>query len=146
MPAATSAPLTLGPIEVRPADGTAAVHGRTLSLTPTELAVLEQLTRRLDRVVGRQELYEAAWGRQLRSEDRSIDVYISRLRAKLARALPGWRIIHTHVGIGYRAWPEPPEGAVAAEDGLRAAPLAAVVARARSGRRDAEPSAPSAVG
>ena len=38
----------------------------------------------------------------MRAADRSVDVYVHKLRAKLARALPGWRFIHTHFGFGYR--------------------------------------------
>jgi DNA-binding response OmpR family regulator len=43
----------------------------------------------------------------LRADDRSVDVYVHKLRAKLGRALPGWRFIHTHFGFGYRFQPEP---------------------------------------
>jgi DNA-binding response OmpR family regulator len=46
------------------------------------------------------------WGRTLRDGDRSIDVYVHKLRSKLEGALPGWRFIHTHVGFGYRFTPE----------------------------------------
>jgi DNA-binding response OmpR family regulator len=50
----------------------------------------------------RGELYSAVWGRDYRKSDRSVDVYVGRLRAKLDRALPGRRFIHTHTGLGYR--------------------------------------------
>jgi DNA-binding winged helix-turn-helix (wHTH) protein len=39
--------------------------------------------------------------------DRSVDVFVRKLRQKLERASPGWRYIHTHFGIGYRFAPEP---------------------------------------
>src|SRR5918998_4714675 len=54
------------------------------------------------RVVSREELYRQAWGATLRDGDRSCDVYVHKLRAKLERALPGQHFIHTHVGFGYR--------------------------------------------
>jgi DNA-binding response OmpR family regulator len=38
----------------------------------------------------------------MRTRDRSVDVYIRKLRVKLKAALPGWRFIHTHFGFGYR--------------------------------------------
>jgi DNA-binding response OmpR family regulator len=38
--------------------------------------------------------------------DRSVDVYVSRLRSKLAAALPDAKLIRTHAGIGYRFSPE----------------------------------------
>ena len=34
--------------------------------------------------------------------DRSVDVFVRKLRAKLERASPEWRYIHTHFGVGYR--------------------------------------------
>ena len=39
--------------------------------------------------------------------DRSVDVFVRKLRAKLQRQSPGWSYIHTHFGIGYRFEPEP---------------------------------------
>ena len=54
----------------------------------------------------REELFAEVWGGQPRSDDRSVDVYVSRLRAKLGEALPEARLIHTHNGIGYRFSPD----------------------------------------
>ena len=89
-------------LEVRPADHTALVDGRPLSLTLTELQLLSELAHNLERVMTRGELCERVWRRPYRKSDRSVDVYVGRLRAKLERALPGRRFIHTHTGIGYR--------------------------------------------
>ena len=55
-----------------------------------------------DRIVPREELYETVWGAPLRTQDRSVDVYVHKLRTKLAEALPEWGFIHTHFGFGYR--------------------------------------------
>ena len=55
----------------------------------------------------REELYETVWGAPLRGQDRSVDVYVHKLRTKLAAALPEWGFIHTHFGFGYRFQPEP---------------------------------------
>ena len=41
-----------------------------------------------------------------RRDDRSVDVYVSRLRAKLGAALPDQKLIYTHNGIGYRFSPD----------------------------------------
>lgn len=65
------------------------------------------LARRAGRIVSREELYVVVWGGQFHSYDRSVDVYVSKLRAKLEDALPEWRYIHTHFGFGYRFAPEP---------------------------------------
>ncbi|HEX8853987.1 MAG TPA: winged helix-turn-helix domain-containing protein [Thermoleophilaceae bacterium] len=94
--------LHAGALEVRPAEYSAVVAGRQLSLTVRELQLLTALTRRAERIVSREELYEEVWGRQLDKCDRSVDVYVSKLRQKLELALPGSNYIHTHFGFGYR--------------------------------------------
>jgi DNA-binding response OmpR family regulator len=95
-----------GRLEVRPDEHAALVDGRPLTLTVRELQLLTALASRPERIMTRKELYEEVWGREPRGADRSLDVYISRLRAKLGQALPGLRLIHTHTGIGYRFSPE----------------------------------------
>ena len=52
--------------------------------------------------MSREELYRAVWADQYRKSDRSVDVYVARLRQKLADAIPGQQYIHTHFGFGYR--------------------------------------------
>jgi DNA-binding response OmpR family regulator len=95
-------PVYAGRLEIRPADHAALVDGRPLILTVRELELLSELAHNAERVMTREELYEAVWGRSYRKSDRSVDVYVGRLRAKLGRALPGRRFIHTHTGLGYR--------------------------------------------
>ena len=58
--------------------------------------------RRADRIVSRQELYSAVWQAPFRASQRSVDVYVRKLRFKLEEALPGRRFIHAHVAFGYR--------------------------------------------
>jgi DNA-binding response OmpR family regulator len=94
-------------LEIRPGQYLALAKGRALALSVRELALLAALGRRHGRVVPREELYQAVWGGELRSDDRSVDVYIHKLRVKLAEALPERRYIHTHFGFGYRFSPEP---------------------------------------
>ena len=95
-----------GRLEFRPQDHTALVDGRPLSLTVRELQVLTVLAAHPQRIITRDELFAEVWGRPPRPHDRSVDVYVSRLRAKLAEALPGRSLIHTHNGIGYRFSPD----------------------------------------
>jgi DNA-binding response OmpR family regulator len=102
MPGADLAPVHAGRLEVRPADHAALVDGRPLQLTVRELQLLTQLAHNAERVMTREELYRAVWGRAYRPSDRSVDVYVGRLRAKLDQALPGRQYLHTHTGIGYR--------------------------------------------
>jgi DNA-binding response OmpR family regulator len=99
-------PVYAGRLEIRPADHAALVDGRPLVLTVRELQLLSELAHNAERVMTREELYEAVWDRSYRKSDRSVDVYVGRLRAKLGRALPGRRFIHTHTGLGYRFSPQ----------------------------------------
>jgi DNA-binding response OmpR family regulator len=94
-------------LEIRPADFLALARGRALRLSVRELELLTAMARLQGRVVQREELYEQVWGGRLRADDRSVDVYVHKLRCKLAQALPGWTYIHTHFGLGYRFSPEP---------------------------------------
>ena len=103
--------IELGPLRVLPRDRLARTSGRTLMLSSRETHLLIALARRAGRIVDRDELSRLAWGRILRQGDRSVDVYVRRLRVKLEEAAPGWRFIHTHVGLGYRLapeWSQPP--------------------------------------
>jgi DNA-binding response OmpR family regulator len=95
-----------GELEIRPSEFLAVAGGRALSLSIRELELLAALARRPDRIVSREELYRTVWGEPLRSTDRSVDVYVHKLRTKLAKALPEWSFIHTHFGFGYRFAPE----------------------------------------
>jgi DNA-binding response OmpR family regulator len=95
-----------GRLEIRPDEHAALVDGRPLSLTLRELQLLTELASNAERIMTREELYQAVWGRPPRRFDRSLDVYVSRLRAKLGQAIPELRLIHTHTGIGYRFSPD----------------------------------------
>src|SRR3954463_2656397 len=99
--------LTAGGLEIRPSEHLARARGRTLSLSGRELELLAGPARREGRIVAREELYETVWGAPLRGQDRSVDVYVHKLRTKLAAVLPEWGFIHTHFGFGYRFQAEP---------------------------------------
>jgi DNA-binding response OmpR family regulator len=77
-------------------------RGRPLRLTVRELDLLTALAERCDRIVSREELYRVVWEEPYRKSDRSVDVYVARLRHKLEEASPGCAYIHTHFGFGYR--------------------------------------------
>ena len=93
--------IEVGVLEVRPDEFVAAIDGRPLKLTVRELQLLTALARRHDRIVTREELYTAVWQRPFRHNERSVDVYVKRLRRKLAEVLPEGEWIHTHYGFGY---------------------------------------------
>ncbi|HVE69577.1 MAG TPA: winged helix-turn-helix domain-containing protein [Solirubrobacteraceae bacterium] len=95
---------------MRPAEGLALAGSQPLNVSRRELDLLVALARRPGRIVSREALFELAWGDPMRPGDRSVDVYVHKLRAKLEAALPGWTFIHTHVGFGYRLFAEPSHG------------------------------------
>ncbi|HET9074610.1 MAG TPA: response regulator transcription factor [Solirubrobacteraceae bacterium] len=94
--------LTVGPLEILPTEHLVRADGHTLTLSLRELGLLTELARRPDRIVSREELFRIVWGREMRSGDRSVDVYVRKLRVKLMAAMPQWVFIHTHFGFGYR--------------------------------------------
>jgi DNA-binding response OmpR family regulator len=88
-------------------DGThARLSGRPIDLTAREFQLLLALAQRRNRVVARTELYELVWRRWMPYRDRSVDVFVRKLRIKLGAAAPDWVFIHTHFGVGYRFAPE----------------------------------------
>jgi DNA-binding winged helix-turn-helix (wHTH) protein len=58
------------------------------------------------RVIEREEIYQRVWGYAMAHGDRSVDVFVRKLRSKLQKASPSWQYIHTHFGVGYRFEPE----------------------------------------
>ena len=105
-PLAAGEVIRAGELELRPSEYMALAGGRALALSLRELELLAALARREGRIVSREELYTTVWDAPLRADDRSVDVYVHKLRSKLAEALPEWRFIHTHFGFGYRFQPE----------------------------------------
>ena len=99
-----------GELEIRPSEYLALAGGRALTLSVRELELLAALGRREGRIVPREELYETVWRAPMRAADRSVDVYVHKLRTKLATALPDRAYIHTHHGVGYRLWPQRSQG------------------------------------
>ena len=94
--------LEVGGLEIRAREGLVVVAGRSVPMSAREVGVLVALASRAGRTVSRPDLYELVWGAALRDGDRSIDVYVHKVRTKLEEALPRMRFIHTHVGFGYR--------------------------------------------
>src|SRR5439155_12378865 len=77
----------------------------SLDLTAREFEILHLLTGSV-RVLRREEIYERVWGYAMAHGDRSVDVFVRKLRQKLRAVSPEWSYIHTHFGVGYRFAPE----------------------------------------
>jgi DNA-binding response OmpR family regulator len=101
-----AATASVGEITIRPDLYQAYVDGRSLDLTAREFEILHLLSR-TDRVLRREEIYERIWGYAMAHGDRSVDVFVRKLRHKLHKGSPRWSYIHTHFGVGYRFAPEP---------------------------------------
>jgi DNA-binding response OmpR family regulator len=93
-------------LEIRPAEFEVLVEGRRIGLTVREFQTFLVLAERPDRVVTRPEIYSRVWGGQMTYRDRSVDVFVRKVRRKLDGSAPSWRYIHTHFGVGYRFSPE----------------------------------------
>src|SRR6516165_1429783 len=99
---AESRPLLAGEVEIRSDRFQAFVRGGSLDLTRREFELIELLAGGEGRVLEREEIYSRLWGYTMVRGDRSVDVFVRKLRQKLEKASPRWRYIHTHFGIGYR--------------------------------------------
>src|SRR5436190_10923655 len=99
-----------GEVEIRADQFQAFAGGRSIELTRREFELIELLSSAEGRVLEREEIYERVWGYAMARGDRSVDVFVRKLRQKLEKASPSWRYIHTHFGVGYRFDPEPADG------------------------------------
>jgi DNA-binding response OmpR family regulator len=100
-------PIRAGEIEIRADRFQAYVGEASVDLTRREFELIELLAAAEGRVLEREEIYQRVWGYAMARGDRSVDVFVRKLRQKLEKASPEWRYIHTHFGVGYRFSPEP---------------------------------------
>jgi DNA-binding response OmpR family regulator len=98
-------PLIAGSLEIRPDRYEALVDGESVGLTRREFEVLHVLAAAPGKALERDEIYQRVWGYDMAHGDRSVDVFVRKLRQKLEKP-SGWRFIHTHHGVGYRFEPE----------------------------------------
>ncbi len=95
-------PILAGEVEIRSDRFQAFVGEHSIDLTRREFELIELLAAAEGRVLEREEIYSRLWGYTMVRGDRSVDVFVRKLRQKLEKASPSWRYIHTHFGIGYR--------------------------------------------
>jgi DNA-binding response OmpR family regulator len=109
--------IAAGELEIRPEMFDAYVGDRTASLSRKEYELLRQLAAADGRVLEREDIYQRVWGYTMVRGDRSVDVFVRKLRQKLEALSPQWRYVHTHFGVGYRFAAERVDGATERVDG-----------------------------
>jgi len=103
-------PVVAGGLEIRADQFQAFAGGRSVDLTRREFEVIQLLAHAEGKVLQREEIYQQVWGYAMAHGDRSVDVFIRKVRQKLEDASPEWKYIHTHFGVGYRFDPELRDG------------------------------------
>jgi DNA-binding response OmpR family regulator len=106
-PIARGEPIQLAELLIDPRVVQAFVDGRSAELTPTEFRLLHALAREAGRVVTRDELMQRLWGRRQTRRDRTVDVFVRKLRTKIDRQAPAHTFIQTRYGVGYKLEPLP---------------------------------------
>jgi DNA-binding response OmpR family regulator len=94
-------------LRIDPREVQAFIDGRSAELTPTEFKLLYTLALDRGRVVTRDELLQKVWGRRETHRDRTVDVFVRRLRQKIDRPASVHSFIQTRFGVGYKLEPEP---------------------------------------
>jgi two-component system, OmpR family, alkaline phosphatase synthesis response regulator PhoP len=100
-------PIEIEELRIDPDDVQAFVDGESVELTPTEFRLLYALALERGRVVTRDELLQRLWGRRQSHRDRTVDVFVRRLRDKVDRRASRHTFIQTRYGVGYKLEPEP---------------------------------------
>jgi DNA-binding response OmpR family regulator len=98
-------PLDIEELRIDPRTVQAYIAGRSANLTPTEFRLLYALALERGRVVTRDELLQNIWGRRQTRRDRTIDVFVRKLRDKIDRQAPKHAFVHTRYGVGYKLEP-----------------------------------------
>src|SRR6266576_88076 len=95
-------PIEIEELRIDPREVQAYVDGESAKLTPTEFRLLYQLALERGRVVTRDELLQKLWGRRESHRDRTVDVFVRRLREKIDRPASRHTFIQTRYGVGYK--------------------------------------------
>src|SRR5687768_993929 len=110
-------PIEIEELVIDPHVVQAFVGGRSADLTPTEFRLLHALALEHGRVVTRDELMQRLWGRRQTRRDRTVDVFVRKLRDKVDRKAPHHDFIHTRYGVGYKFEPVAKDELAASPDG-----------------------------
>jgi DNA-binding response OmpR family regulator len=94
-------------LRIDPREVQAYVNGESADLTPTEFRLLYALALEAGRVVTRDELLQRIWGRRETHRDRTVDVFVRKLREKIDKRAAGHTFIQTRYGVGYKLEAQP---------------------------------------
>jgi DNA-binding response OmpR family regulator len=100
-------PIQVEELRIDPESVQAYLDGRSAGLTPTEFRLLYALAQQSPRVVTRDELLQQIWGRRLTRRDRTVDVFVRKLREKIDFQSPRNTFLQTRYGVGYKLEAQP---------------------------------------
>jgi DNA-binding response OmpR family regulator len=106
LPSSSNEVIKVANLEIRPGEFELLAAGKRVGLTVREFQTFMVLAEHIDHVVTRPEIYARVWGGKMAYRDRSVDVFVRKVRSKLAEVAPGWVYVHTHFGVGYRLSPQ----------------------------------------
>jgi DNA-binding response OmpR family regulator len=98
--------IELEELRVDPVSVQAYLDGSSAELTLTEFRLLYALAAESPRVVTRDELLQRIWSRRLTRRDRTVDVFVRKLREKIDARSPRHVFLHTRYGVGYKLEPQ----------------------------------------
>src|SRR6185295_15774140 len=93
-------------LRLDPRNVQAYVDGASAELTPTEFRLLYALALETGRVLTRDELLQRVWGRRASHRDRTVDVFVRKLREKVDSRSSRHTFLQTRYGVGYKLEPE----------------------------------------
>ena len=99
--------LVVEELRLDPRNVQAYVDGKSADLTSTEFRLLYALAVEQGRVMTRDELLQRVWGRRASHRDRTVDVFVRKLREKIDHRASKHTFLQTRYGVGYKLEPEP---------------------------------------
>jgi DNA-binding response OmpR family regulator len=96
----------VGDLELDAESHTVTVCGQRVDLTPSEFGILQTLIARPGRVFTRMELLDRLQGEAYAAYERTVDVHVKNLRAKIEPDPRQPTYVETVYGVGYRMRPE----------------------------------------
>ena len=99
--------LVIEELRLDPRNVQAYVDGESADLTPTEFRLAYALALETGRVLTRDELLQRVWGRRASHRDRTVDVFVRKLREKIDGRASRHTFLQTRYGVGYKLEAEP---------------------------------------